>query len=154
MTKCIVSLRERERREQNFPLKLTLCKSLPILFSVCVVYCSKSTTDPYTLPQNTVVVNKIDLKWRVISKGKSFVELWEQHKCLLPKRMAPSVVGHCRFPIVGHLRFKIYDVSHIKAISVLAYPILGQMIEKRNLSNFKICLGKLLFISLCNLISQ
>ena len=47
---------------------------------------------------------EIDLKWMLTGKEKSSVdvaELWERHECGLSNHMAPTVVGHRRFPVVG-----------------------------------------------------
>ena len=47
---------------------------------------------------------EIDLKWMLTGKEKSSIdvaELWEQHERGLSNHMAPTVVGHHRFPIVG-----------------------------------------------------
>jgi hypothetical protein len=47
---------------------------------------------------------ELDLKWMLTRKEKSsaiVAELWEQHEFELSNRMAPTVVGHLRFSVVG-----------------------------------------------------
>jgi hypothetical protein len=47
---------------------------------------------------------ELDLKWMLTGKEKSFgevAEVWEQHEFGLSSRMAPIVVGHLHFPVLG-----------------------------------------------------
>jgi hypothetical protein len=57
---------------------------------------------------------EIDLKWMLAGKEKSsieVVELWEQHEFGLSNHMALTVVGHCRFPVVGAIEHFLWPVQ-------------------------------------------
>ena len=68
------------------------------------ISCIKHVVAPESRSAKDLI--EIDLKWMLTGKEKSSIdvpELWEQHECELSNHMAPTIVGHCRIPVVGAL---------------------------------------------------